>query len=151
MMRLRAPLGSLQVTDADQRAEASCRRLSKTKCQVLHLSHNKPMQSYKLGAEWVAYVAEKDQGVLVNSHPNMCQQCAQIAKKAKGILISIGNSVVSRPKEGIVPLHLATVRLHLEYHGQAWDLHYQKDTEVQEHIQSKAVRLVKGLEHQRHL
>lgn len=36
MMRLRAPLGSLQVTDADQRAEASCRRLSKTKCQVLH-------------------------------------------------------------------------------------------------------------------
>ncbi|KAJ7409503.1 RNA-directed DNA polymerase from mobile element jockey-like protein [Willisornis vidua] len=131
----------------DQWGQANFMRLT-VKCQVLHMFHNHHMQHYRFGEEWLgSFPSEKDLGMLLNIWLNMSQQCAQVAKKANGILVCISNHVASRSRAVIVPLYSALVRLHLESCAQFWAPHYKKDIEMLECVRKRAMELLKGLEH----
>ncbi|CAM5111942.1 unnamed protein product [Natator depressus] len=123
-------------------------RFNKDKCKILHLGRKNPMHRYRLGTEWLgSSSAEKDLGVTMDEKLDMSQQCALVARKTNDILGCISRSIASRSRDMIIPLYLTLVRPHLEYRVQFWAPHYKEDVEKLESVQSRAMKMIRGLEH----
>ena len=73
-------------------------RFNKVKCQVLRLGHNSPLQCCRLQEEWL-----KGCPWAWTWGAGYEAVCAQVAKKADGILACTSSSVASRSRQGLSP------------------------------------------------
>ena len=84
---------------------------------------------------------------MVDGKLDMSQQCALTAQKASRTLGCIKRCVTSRSREVILPLCCALLRPHLEYCIQMWSAQYKRDTDLLEHVQGRATKMMQGMEH----
>ena len=84
---------------------------------------------------------------MINAQQNISQQYAQVDKKANAIPACTRNSFVSRSGEMINHLYTALVRPHLQHCAQLWAPHYKIIIEALEHVQRRALKLLRGLTH----
>ncbi|KAK4825619.1 hypothetical protein QYF61_001299 [Mycteria americana] len=92
-------------------------------------------------------LAEKDLVVLVDTKLNMRKQCALGTKMTNGVLGCIRQRIASRLMEAILPLYSVLVRSHLESCAQRWAPQYERDMDILERIQQRAMKTIKALEH----
>lgn len=121
---------------------------NKTKCQVLHFGHNNPLQCYGLGEELLDICqAEKDLGSLTDVKLNMSQHVCPGGQKGQWHP-GLDQEQRGQQNQGRdCPPVLSKVRPHLECCVLFWALQLRKDAEMLKCIQTRATRLVKGLEH----
>jgi len=123
-------------------------KFSKARYKVLHTGRGNAMHKYRLGREQIKSTPEeKDLGVFVRKNLNMTWQCVLTAQKANHILSCFTRSVTSGARPVILPLYCALVRPHLEYYVQLWGPQHRKDMDLLEQVQSRATKMLRGMEH----
>ena len=150
-IQLSSAVGTAEGRDAIQRdrdklerwAHINLMRFNKARCEVLHLGWDNPCYVYTLGEEPLeSSPAEKDLGVLLDEKLNVSQQHVLAALKDSSVLGSTRGEVTSREREGIVPLHSALLRSHLEPWVQPWGPQRRKDVELLERVQRRPTRML---------
>ena len=76
---------------------------------------------------------------------NKSHQCDEAIGRANRTLSCINRGITNRPREVLLPLYVALVRLQLEYCVQFWAPHFKKDVENLERVQRRATHMVEGL------
>ena len=123
-------------------------RFIRAKHKVLQLGCVNVKYIHRLGEKILeTSAAEKDFGVLVDETLNMSQQCELPAQKVNCTPSCIRRGVVSRASEVIVPVYSALLRPHLEHCVQFWGPQHKKDMELLVWVQTRATKMIRGLEH----
>ncbi|PKU41023.1 hypothetical protein llap_8670 [Limosa lapponica baueri] len=124
---------------------------NKTKCKVLHVVQDNPKLKYRLSREWIqGSPEEKDLGVLVDE-PAMCT-CSPESRPYPGLHQKKHGQQAERGESASL-LHfgigilMQSAQLYATYTVMFWAPHCKKNIEVLEHVQRRATKLVKSLEH----
>jgi hypothetical protein len=119
---------------------------NRQKCKVMHFGAGNPKHSYSMGDHVLETTdEEKDVGVIMSSNLKPSSQCARAAKTASVVLGQVSRSFKYRDKRIFPRLYTRYVRPHLEFASPAWNPSYQKDIEVLEKVQQRALKMVSGL------
>ncbi|KAJ7409982.1 hypothetical protein BTVI_54823 [Pitangus sulphuratus] len=123
-------------------------KFKKAKRKVLHLGHNNPRHTSRLGGE-VSSPVEKDSGVMADENLSGSGQCMLTAQKANQILGCIKRIVASTLKEVILPLYFALVRLHSWSAASSAGAPSVRRTDIKllEQVQRKTTKFIRALEH----
>ena len=99
----------------------------------MHLRRGNPHSQYKLGDETTEHSpAEKDLRVLVDGKLDVSQQCALATQTVNCILGCIKRSVATRSVFHCI---------------QMWSPQYRRDTDLSEHVQRRATKMIHRMEH----
>ena len=116
------------------------------KCKVIHVGKNNPRREYVMeGKKLLVVEEEKDLGVLIDQSLKPSCQVGAAAKKANSALGQLLRAFTYRDKVHFIRLYQTFVRCHLEYAVSTWSPWLQKDINVLEDIQRRAIRQVRGL------
>jgi len=127
-------------------ADWNLMQFNKGKCNILHMGRNNPRHQYLLGADQLeSSFTEKDLGILENAKLTMSHQCVLVAKKEYDILSCLRQSIASRSREVMLPLHSTLMMPHLESCVQFWASQYKTDMAIPEKVQQRATKIIKGL------
>jgi hypothetical protein len=116
------------------------------KCKIIHTGAKNRQFEYTInGKNLEAVKNERDLGVIIQSNLKPSMHCAEIARKANGVLGRLLRSFHYRDRHIYIQLYKQYVRCHLEYCSPAWSPWQQKDIDVLERVQRRAIRQVSGL------
>ena len=116
------------------------------KCKVIHVGKKNPRYKYKMGgAELAEAEEEKDLGVLMDGTMKPSKHCETVAKRANATLGMIAKAFHYRSSQTLLPLYKTFVRPQLEYASVAWSPWLEKDIEMLERVQRRAMRMVTNL------
>ena len=116
------------------------------KCKVMHLGHNNPRNSYRMGDTVLeATEEEKDLGVLIDDKLDFGKHIRTIVAKANRVLgmIKVAFACMNMPM--FLNLYTAQVRPLLEYCVQVWSPHKRVYIKLIEGVQRRATKLVPQL------
>ena len=121
-------------------------QFNEDKCKVIHFGKKNPCFNYSMnGISLESMDSEKDVGVMIHNSLKPSLQCNTSAKKANKVLGQMSRSLSYRDKNTWISLYKTYVRPHLEYCVQAWNPWLNKDIEMLENVQKRAVRMVTNL------
>ena len=116
------------------------------KCKVMHFGRKNPCHDYTMnGLVLEKSKCEKDVGVHVSDDLKPSAHCAKASATANTILGMMARCFHFRDKNIWIKLYKTYVRPHLEYAAPAWNPWLQRDIQVLEKVQERAVRMCSGL------
>ena len=117
----------------------------RSKCKVMHFGRNNHREEYYINDVQLKVVnEEKDLGIIVKDDLKVASQCAAAVKASNRTLGMIKRTFSTRNKTVMIKLYKSLVRPHLEYCMSVWRPHYQKDIELLERVQRRALGLIEG-------
>jgi hypothetical protein len=121
------------------------------KCGCMHIGRKNVHYDYFMGDHPIKTIMEeKDLGVMISSSLKSSAHCAYVVKKANRMLGTIKRNFTCRDKKFIITLYKSMIRPHLDYCSQAWRPYLQRDINLIENVQKRALKCISGFEHLRY-